>query len=614
MFKSDKNNDKFVNKKNMDIIEENILSFFYRENILKELDKDKPQKITNMQGDEKINHFEMFYNKYDSFSKVDLPNTNWYLDIQENILNKTSNFFILHGNINDQAIPRWTVENYLKEKIISNLGINNICVLDFVYLNGVKNLGIDFEANSNFEGRFLEATNLLKNNNGTKKALIIKYPEFILSNLENCNAGDRIITCITVLRNLMDDIDFCESGNAIFILIDNIRDLNNQLIQVCSNVTPIEIPYPNINQRYNMINYLNQKTEYMIDNINKLKAIANITSGLNLNHIEKIWRSSIKDRKLSIEKISAYKREILKKEYGDKIDILEPSKYYTLNNYGGMDYIKEYLKEGVIKPIIKGDKEIVPKGMLFMGSPGTGKSFMAKCLASECGINFVELKVSKFISKWVGDTEKNLAKALMCVESLSPCFLFIDEIDQIIQRGDNDSNAVRGNVFQMIMNFMGDSNIRGKVIVIGATNYPNKIDEALKRAGRFDLKLVFTPPLNNKEIESVLKVQLNKINYPIGIEYYSDKFKELIVNLQGYSQSEIELVITKALSLSKRESKNCIDIDSLLKASNFIKKSESDKIEEMIMLAMEECNDLEFLPKELIEKKKENNIIKINWD
>lgn len=275
---------------------------------------------------------------------------------------------------------------------------------------------------------------------------------------------------------------------------------------------------------------------------------------------------------LTLDSVKEYKANLFKKQYENLLDVYEPNPKYSLNTYAGMACVKDYLRDGVINPIKKGDKDIIPKWLLLMGSVGTGKTYLTKCLASESGINFAEIKLSKFISKWVGESEQNLEKIFTCVKSLAPCFVFVDEIDQVLQHGDEDCNGVRGKIFQMFMNFLSDAENMGDIIFIAATNYPNKLDEALKRAGRFDIKLVFTPPVNIDEIEEVLDNHLNFISYPVDIEKSNLSYRTLLNKLDGYSQAEIEAIVVKACSLARRRRYRAINIKLLLEASDYVRK------------------------------------------
>ena len=134
---------------------------------------------------------------------------------------------------------------------------------------------------------------------------------------------------------------------------------------------------------------------------------------------------------------------------------------------------------------------------------------------------------------------------------------------------------------------------RGQIIWIGAANYPNKIDEALKRTGRFDKKIPFLPP-NKEDRIKVMKIHLNKLKVKNNI--LESDYEELAKKTIDYTQAEIEGIVVKALELSVRNNREEIIFEDFKNAVNFIIRTENEKIKEMIDIAIKECNDLEFLP------------------
>lgn len=555
---------------------------------------------------------EIIFKKYKP-SKKNLPQTEWYKDIAYKYATGASSAFLVYGNVHDQAIPGYDIVEYLKEKFTKEFKIYEISVFDLVSTNYSyyypKN---DFYT---FEYRLTCLAQMLEFNyhrSDMRKAAIIKFPEYLFPN-RGC-PEELYCRNITKLLNIIDKIK--ETGNILIILADNKLSINQSLLNTNVDMEAIEVPYPTVEQREKMLNYLEQNSQRLkLKGLCNLKELARVATGFTLNDLEKLWRLAIPNEVLTLDSVKEYKANLFKKQYENILDVYEPNSKYSLDTYAGMACVKDYLKEGVINPIKKGDKDIIPKGLLLMGSAGTGKTYLAKCLASESGINFAEIKLSKFISKWVGESEQNLEKIFACVKSLAPCFVFVDEIDQVLQRGDEDCNGVRGTIFQMFMNFLSDAENRGDIIFIAATNYPNKLDEALKRAGRFDIKLVFTPPVNIDEIDEVLDTHLNFISYPVAIEKSNPSYRTLLNKLDGYSQAEIEAVVVKALSLARRRKNGAITVKLLLEATDYVKKSlNNEETKKMIKIAIEECSDLEFLSKEMLDKYyNENDIDSNTW-
>ena len=136
-----------------------------------------------------------------------------------------------------------------------------------------------------------------------------------------------------------------------------------------------------------------------------------------------------------------------------------------------------------------------PKGVLLYGPPGTGKTLLAKAVAAESGVNFMELRASEIISGVPGATEKMMGNIFHEAKDRAPSILFIDELDSIaFKRQDRGTNEFLNTpVSELLKNLDGLSS-RGKVVVIAATNRPNSLDPALRRPGRFDREIEIGVP------------------------------------------------------------------------------------------------------------------------
>lgn len=144
----------------------------------------------------------------------------------------------------------------------------------------------------------------------------------------------------------------------------------------------------------------------------------------------------------------------------------------------------------------------LPKGILFNGAPGTGKTTIARAVATQAGLNFFVLRANEIVSKWVGDSEKNLTKLFEAAAKSAPAVIFIDEIDSLgkkrSQSGAGHSDNLLNHLLQLIDGVLKSDG----VYVIGATNRAELVDEALRRAGR--LNRVIEIPL--PDYESRLKL------------------------------------------------------------------------------------------------------------
>jgi transitional endoplasmic reticulum ATPase len=130
-----------------------------------------------------------------------------------------------------------------------------------------------------------------------------------------------------------------------------------------------------------------------------------------------------------------------------------------------------------------------PKGVLLHGSPGTGKTMIAKAVANETDANFVSISGPEIMSKYYGESEKQIREIFEEAEKSAPTIIFIDEIDSIAPKREEVTGEVERRVVAQLLSLMDGLKSRGQVIVIAATNRPNAIDPALRRGGRFDREI-----------------------------------------------------------------------------------------------------------------------------
>lgn len=516
-----------------------------------------------------------------------MKKTAWFKDIESKYKAGISNFFIITGNINDYPTPNYLFKDYLFEGL-RELGMDE--VTEFSLTKGFiwKNQTVSESLN---RIKYLVET-ITKSNR--KSAIIVTHPEFLFPNSPveylTRTAAMEFIT----LYDAINSKEFIKSDNILIFLTESKHSINNKFLGANTRSYLIEVGFPTENQRLEFAEYLEKtsrsKPKYEIS----LNEFARLTAGLTLVGMEDIYLQAEALGVLKKEFIIERKKELIRKEYGEVIEVLDADGY-TFDDFAGQEHLKKYHREVIIKPILKGQTDIVPKGLLYTGPPGTGKTHFARCLSGEAGINFVELKMSKILDKWVGESEKRFEKALTCIKSITPVGVFIDEIDQAFARSENDSSGVRRNLFGMFLSVLSEPKHRGEIIWIGATNYPNNMDEALKRTGRFDKKMPFLPP-NKEDRIKVMKIHLNKSKLKNNIT--ETEFETLAELTNKYTQAELEGIVVKAMELAIREDRNEILFEDLKRATELIVTVQNKKIDEMIEIAINECNDLEFLPEE----------------
>jgi transitional endoplasmic reticulum ATPase len=189
----------------------------------------------------------------------------------------------------------------------------------------------------------------------------------------------------------------------------------------------------------------------------------------------------------------------------------------TFEDFGGLEEVKMRARELIETPLRNldawkriGSRPI--KGVLFTGPPGTGKTMLARIIASEAGVNFYEISGPEIVSKWFGESEK-LLRAIFerAGQESDGSIVFFDEIDSIAaQRSDDAHEASKRIVAQLLTLMDGFEAANNNTIVIAATNRPQDIDAALLRPGRFDAEIEFPLP-NQKDREAILRASAKHI-------------------------------------------------------------------------------------------------------
>ena len=153
-----------------------------------------------------------------------------------------------------------------------------------------------------------------------------------------------------------------------------------------------------------------------------------------------------------------------------------------------------------------------PSGVLLHGPPGTGKTLLAKAVANEAEANFMLINGPEIMNKFYGESEKRIRQIFEEASEKAPSIIFIDEIDAIASKREETHGEVERRVVAQLLTMMDGLNKRGNVVVIGATNRPNSLDEALRRPGRFDREINFGVPDQKGRLE-ILKIHTR--NMPI---------------------------------------------------------------------------------------------------
>ncbi|MBN1271793.1 MAG: AAA family ATPase [Candidatus Aminicenantes bacterium] len=211
----------------------------------------------------------------------------------------------------------------------------------------------------------------------------------------------------------------------------------------------------------------------------------------------------------------------------------------------GMQEVKDILTKDIIEPLNRAEEAkklgvSIPNGFLFFGPPGCGKTFIVRKLAEEIGYNYKEFSASDVGSKWAHETSGNIAKIFQEAADNAPTILFFDEIEALVPKRESlGSDNWRGEEINEFLTQMNNAS-EHKVLVIGATNKPDGIDDAIMRSGRMD-KRVYIPPPDFDARKDLFRIHLDGRSQSKDIN-----LDELAKKTDNYASSDIALIVNEA--------------------------------------------------------------------
>ena len=293
-------------------------------------------------------------------------------------------------------------------------------------------------------------------------------------------------------------------------------------------------------------------------------------------------------------------------------EILTKSPNVSWDDIAGLDFAKKTIKEIIIWPMLRPDLfngiRRPPKGLLLFGPPGTGKTMIAKAIASQSKSQFFNISASSLLSKWIGESEK-LVRTLFTLASINqPSVIFIDEIDSILtSRSENENESSRRIKTEFLVQLDGaGTNADDRILIIGATNRPQEIDDAFVR--RLSKRLYI--PLPNFISRKMLIQNVIDIETKMGNKYdiSNEDIEEIVKRTKGYSGSDLINVCKEAAMMPIR---NIVDIcncdkgslrgvcfNDFLESLDNVKKSVSEKTIGQYVLWNKEFGSFQFEDKD----------------
>ncbi len=197
-----------------------------------------------------------------------------------------------------------------------------------------------------------------------------------------------------------------------------------------------------------------------------------------------------------------------------------------------------------------------PKGVLLHGPPGTGKTMLAKAVASETNSYFISISGPEIVGKYYGESEERLREVFEEAKQNAPSIIFIDEIDSIAPKREETTGEVERRIVAQLLTLMDGLESRGNVVVIGATNRPNALDPALRRGGRFDREIEIGIPDKDARLE-ILEIHTR------GMPLANDVDKQKLANLtHGFVGADLATLAKEAAMIALRRILPEIDLEA----------------------------------------------------
>jgi AAA+ superfamily predicted ATPase len=536
----------------------------------------------------------------------------WARELSEKYYSRTLTMFVLHGNVRDlvgfrhEATTEFcSIHRFLRSGLFAQRDIvvtydrgGGLSFAEPRMQQDFRNAlsGYDQFHGTNFSTALPRnadgVLNLLDNYlrlriaDGRKIALIVDFAETIApaGDVSGLAVEDR--NALVTLKRWAQHPSFLSADITICLIAENLAELNAGLVQN-PGVAAISVPLPDEDER---LEFISAAGPLPAEDGVTAATLAKLTAGLKRVQVQSLISQAVENQQpITLKSLKQRKKGFIEAESGGFLEFVQSR--FDLSMVAGNDAAKNKLKDAAAA-LRAGCTDVLPMGYVICGPVGTGKTFLTTCFAGEVGIPAVTLK--NFRSMWQGETEGNLERVLQLLQAMSPIAVVVDEADaQLGSRSSSGDSGVSNRVFAKIAAFMGNTELRGKVIWFLLTCRPDLLPVDLKRQGRAEEHIALFYPDTKEERAALLHAMRKKS----GTELSPEAEQYFAERSEGLSGADIEAVLTRArmrCALGKSTAVSADDVKAVL--DDFVPPSYPTEIELQNLVAVLECTSLTLLP------------------
>ena len=435
----------------------------------------------------------------------------WAAELSELYFSGSTSLFVLHGNVHDfvplsedgssygslpdflaeQVFGRWDLVLYydLARGLRAFAGRDGARLKEMVVRANEK-VGDLAAARKDpttafaLLDRFVQ-NNIMAGDESVSAAILIDYASFLIPSGEPGRLSPAASQQVVTLLNWAAS-PHVKRLNMAVILIDESAAALSERVTSNPYVADVEVAMPDQPARQRFLQHAVNGRDFRAVSDYTEGELAGLTAGISFVDLNVMVQSALESgHRLDAKQMRVLKKELIERQCRSLLEFIEPK--WTMDVLVGHAPVKQRLREDA-QLLKQGDTETLPMGYLVCGPVGTGKTFLAQCMAGEMGVPCVILK--NFRSKYVGETEGNLERVLGVLRAMGPVVVVIDEADAALgDREDEGDSGTSSRVFSMIASQMGDTRFRGKILWMLLTCRPDLLPIDLKRQGRAEIHI-----------------------------------------------------------------------------------------------------------------------------